>query len=140
MTAIRGSVLIVDDDQDVSSIVAEVLAEEGFAVSELADHRPTAIEQEVLRLEPDVVLLDGWDSTSYGQSWTQAAWLHERIRPISVIVFTAHTREFAEAQLGESERSQRAGFVGFILKPFDLDQLTALVSRAVQRRRWVLRP
>jgi DNA-binding response OmpR family regulator len=82
MVGIRGSVLIVDNDRDISSVVAEILADEGFAVSELADPRPAAIEQEVVRLEPDVVLLDGWDAASYGQSWTQAAWLHERAHPI----------------------------------------------------------
>jgi CheY-like chemotaxis protein len=57
-----------------------------------------------------------------------------------VIMFTAHTREFAEAQLGESERSQSAAFVGYISKPFDLNELTAIVSRAVEEPAAVLHP
>ena len=138
MAGIRGSVLIVDDDQDISSVVAEVLADEGFTVSQLADPRPTAIEQEVVRLEPDVVLLDGWDAAGYGQSWIQAAWLHERTRPIAVIMFTAYARELTEAQLGISERSQKAAFVGFVAKPFDLHELIAIVGRAVEEPAAVL--
>ena len=134
-----GSVLIVDDDRDVATLVAEVLTEEGFDVTELADTEPAAIHQEVARLEPDVVLLDGGDTAGYGQSWTDAAWLHERARPIAVIMFTGHTTELKEAQLGESERSQRAAFVGFIAKPFELQELIDIVRRAVEEPSAVLR-
>src|ERR1700737_2614065 len=95
----RGSVLIVDDDQDISKIVAEVLTEEGFLISELRDAHPVAIQAEVARLEPDVVLLDGGDGRDYGYSWLNAAWMRERSRPIAVIMFTAHARELVEAQL-----------------------------------------
>jgi hypothetical protein len=30
------------------------------------------------------------DQTGYGPAWTDAAWLHERDRPITVIMLTAH--------------------------------------------------
>jgi hypothetical protein len=46
-------------------------------------------------------------------SWLKAAWMRERSRPIPVIMFTAHTRELAEAQLGVSDRSKSAGLPGF---------------------------
>jgi DNA-binding response OmpR family regulator len=127
----RGSVLIVDDDQDISKIVAEVLSEEGFVISELRDAQPAAILAEVKRLEPDVVLLDGGDGLDYGYSWLNATWMRERSRPIPVIMFTAHTRELAEAQLGTSERSKSAGFVGFLPKPFDIRILVETVARVV---------
>jgi DNA-binding NtrC family response regulator len=134
----RGSVLIVDDDRDVSSLVSEVLAEEGFAVSELADPQPATFQQEVARLEPDVVLLDGWDATGYGQSWIDAAWLHARARSIAVIKFTSHTADLQEARLGESERSQAAAFVGVVAKPFDLQEMIDIVARAVEEPATVL--
>jgi DNA-binding NtrC family response regulator len=130
-----GSVLIVDDDEQISGVVTEALTEEGFTVSALADAHTAAIWDEVARLEPDVVLLDGGDGAGYGQSWNNAAWLHERRRPIGVIMFTAHARELAEGQLGESERSQLAAFAGFIPKPFDLQLLLDIVGRAVKEPR-----
>jgi hypothetical protein len=40
-------------------------------------------------------------------------------RPIAVIVFTAGVWDLAHAQQGESERSQRAAFDGFLSKPSD---------------------
>ena len=135
---VRGKVLIVDDDQDVSGLVAEVLKDEGFDVSELVNSQQSTVEQTVRHLEPDVVLLDGWDAVGYGQSWAQAAWLHERSRPIAVIMFTSHAVDLREAQLGESERSQRAAFVGFVTKPFDVDELIAVVERAVKEPAAVL--
>jgi DNA-binding NtrC family response regulator len=137
-SVMRGSVLIVDDDRDISSLVAEVLTDEGFAVVELADLQSDAIQHEVTRVEPDVVLLDGWDATGYGQSWLDAAWLHARARPIAVIMFTSHTAELQEAQLGESERSQAAAFVGLVAKPFDLQELIDIVVRAVEEPATVL--
>jgi DNA-binding response OmpR family regulator len=129
----RGSVLIVDDDQDISTIVAEVLSEEGFQISVLRDSQPAVIHAEIARLEPDVVLLDGGDGGSYGDSWVYAAWMRERSRPIPVIMFTAHTRELAEARLGVSERSKCAAFVGFLPKPFDLRILVETVARVVEK-------
>ena len=113
----RGSVLIVDDDQRVSQIVAEILRDEGFLISELGDALAAVIQTEVARLEPDVVLLDGSDGVGYGYSWVNAAWMRERSRPIPVIMFTAHTGELAEAQMGVSERSKKAAFVGFSPSP-----------------------
>ena len=128
----RGSVLIVDDDQDISKIVAEVLSAEGYVISELRDAHPAAIQAAVARLEPDVVLLDGGDGRDYGESWLNAVWMRERTRPIPVIMFTAHARELAEAQLGVSERSKSAAFVGFLPKPFDLQILVETVARVVE--------
>jgi len=128
----RGRVLIVDDDHDISRIVAEVLSEEGFDIAELGDAQSSVIRAEVARLEPDVVLLDGIGGAGYGASWVNAAWMRERTRPIPVIMFTAHLVELAEAQIGLSERSKEAAFAGFLPKPFDLWVLVETVGRVVK--------
>jgi DNA-binding response OmpR family regulator len=95
----RGAVLIVDDNHDISRIVAEVLTEEGFDISELGDAQSSVVRAEVTRLEPDVVLLDGTGGAGYGASWVNAAWMRERTPPIPVIMCTAHLTELAEARL-----------------------------------------
>jgi len=124
------SVLIVDDDDNVSALIADVLSEAGFTVSRSGDITTEAIMSGVDSLEPDVVLLDGSDKLGYSESWAKAAWLHERARPIPVIMFTGHAKDLAEGQLKETERSQRAAFVGFMGKPFDLDALVVEVRQA----------
>lgn len=128
----RGSVLIVDNDEGILSLVTEVLRDEGFAVTALVDARLSTLSAALSRVEPDVVLLDGGDAAGYGQSWEIAAWLHERSRPIPAIMFTGHADELTEARLGHSERSTRAAFVGVIGKPFDLQFLIDLVVAAVE--------
>ncbi len=128
----RGRVLIVDDDHDISRIVAEVLSEEGFYISELGEAQSSVIRAEVARVEPDIVLLDGSVGAGYGASWMNAAWMRERTRPIPVIMFTAHLAELAEARMGMSDRSKKAAFVGFLAKPFDLSVLVETVDRVVK--------
>jgi CheY-like chemotaxis protein len=83
----------------------------------------------VKQLEPNVVLLDGSDKLGYGDSWAHAAWWHEGPRPVAVIMFTSHANDVAEGQLGDTERSQRAAFVGFVTKPLELDTLLVQVQR-----------
>ena len=59
--------------------------------------------------------------------------MRERSRPIPVIMFTGHAPELAEPQLGVSERSKSAAFVGFLPKPFDLLFLVETVARVVEQ-------
>jgi DNA-binding response OmpR family regulator len=94
----RGVVLIVDNHEDVSDLVADVLRDEGFAVSSLALAELSAVQHEVARLEPDAVLLDGADSGGNGRSWGIAAWLHARQPAVPVVMFTAHAVDLAEGQ------------------------------------------
>jgi FixJ family two-component response regulator len=131
LIGMRGPVLVLDDDASVVNLVAEILTEEGFAVTRLTAVRPEALRAEVASLEPGVVLLGGGDPLSYGSSWILAVWLHEREWPVPTIMFTAHSRDLVEAQLGVSERSRRAGFSGFISKPFDVQVLIDTVTRVM---------
>jgi CheY-like chemotaxis protein len=128
----RATVLLVDNNEDVASVVTEVLREEGFTVCSLATVQVETVQHAVLRIEPDLVLLDGEGAAGYGQSWRTAAWLHARMRPIPAIMFTAHAADLAEAQSSETPRSQHAAFAEVISKPFDLGALIAAVSRALQ--------
>jgi DNA-binding NtrC family response regulator len=125
----RPSVLIIDHDQEVAGLAAEILTGSGYAVSKLLHPEPGWIQAEVARVEPDVVLLDSGDQAGYGSAWSDAAWLHARDRPIAVIMFTAHAWDLAEGQDRRSERSQRAAFAGFVAKPFELEELVYAVDR-----------
>jgi FixJ family two-component response regulator len=111
-------------------LVADVLSDAGYSVAELGYSTVDAVMAYVNRLEPDVVLLDGCDRLEYGASWRVASWLHERQRPIKVIMFAVTRLILQGGRLRLTERSQRAAFIGFVSKPFDVHDLLEAVQRA----------
>jgi DNA-binding response OmpR family regulator len=124
-------VLVVEDDSAIAEVLHAVLRDEGYRVSMLGAVGADAVRTAVGRLEPDCVVLDGESPRGYGSSWGEAAWLQGRSRTVPVVMLTGHTADVREAREGESVRSQAAGFVGVVAKPFDLDELVAAVGRAV---------
>jgi CheY-like chemotaxis protein len=122
-------VLIVDDEPGLAHLVSTILIDEGYQVSVLSDTRPEMIRAAVGRLEPDCILLDSAGRAAYGGSWVEAAWLHDRARPVPTIMFTAHAQAEQEAREGESPRSRAAAFTAILPKPFDLDDLLETVAR-----------
>jgi len=128
---IESKVLIIDDDEDIATMVNEMLSEEGYAVTILRDARIEAIQEAVVRLQPDCMLLDGGAGSGYGESWGSAAFMAARIPTVPVIMFTGHIADFDEATINTSERSQAAQFVALLPKPFDLTELLRVVALAV---------
>jgi DNA-binding response OmpR family regulator len=126
-------VLVVDDSREIGELVRDILEEEGLTVAILTRAPSAAIRAAVQRLEPDCVLLDGATSLAYGQSWLDAAWLHARARSVPVIMFSADVRATDEGRLGESARSQGAGFATVLSKPFECYDLVAAVGAALHR-------
>jgi CheY-like chemotaxis protein len=130
--AATAKVLIVDNDRDISELARALLTDEGYEVACLYEHGQNDVPAAVGRLEPDCVILDGesgWGG-DYGSSWGEAADLRARGRMVPVIMFTAHAGASAEAEAGESERAQAAGFSSVIRKPFDVDELVDAVAKA----------
>src|SRR5688572_23016684 len=97
-------VLIIDDDLVVSTLVRDVLADEGYAVSVLNAFDEATLRTAVNKLEPDCVLLDSERSGVYGASWSAAAWAHRRDRPIPIVMFTASRAATQEATEASSDR------------------------------------
>lgn len=118
MTARERTVLVVDDDEDLRTMVAFVLESAGYGMR-LAEDGLDALEQLGAAL-PDLILLDmrmprmdGWE-------------LGRRIRAmhgrrIPVVVMTA--AEHAEKHAKEIDADD------FVAKPFDVDHLLRVVAR-----------
>ncbi len=115
------TVLVIDDDQDIVSLVVMVLEVEGYRVQAAADGREGL--QKLRQMMPDLILLDmkmpvmdGWEfarefRARYGSN-------------VPIVVLTA-----AE---DARRRAEEIGAVGWIGKPFDLDTLVAVVDRHVR--------
>ena len=127
----RRRVLIIDHDRDIAELARAILQDEGYDVTIVTTRTPDAIAAAIGAVEPDAVLLDGEDEwRGYGNSWKEAARLAKRERRVPVVMFTAHTRDVEEAEARTSERSRDAEFAGIVRKPFELDDLVAVVAKA----------
>jgi CheY-like chemotaxis protein len=109
----RASVLVVDDDEAIRQVIAEVLRDEGYEVV-CAENGLQALCEMRKGPHPDLVLLDlmmpvmsGWEVLEQRES-------SDELSRIPVVVVSAMTAPGAEEQLA---------------KPLDLDHLLAVVGR-----------
>jgi DNA-binding response OmpR family regulator len=115
-------VLVVDDEEDVRGLVAELLGRAGYEVAEVPNGR--AALRELFSAPPDLVLLDvnmpeldGWQTL-------------ERIRDVSdvpVVMLTARAGEL------EKVRGLKAGADDYVTKPFGRQELLARVDAVLRR-------
>jgi DNA-binding response OmpR family regulator len=116
------SVLVVDDDADVRTLVCELLARAGYTVSEAPDGR------EALRLlsdeRPDLIVLDV--SMPGLDGWATL----ERIRELSSVPVVMLSALGAEL---EKVRALRGGADDYVTKPFGRQELLARVESVLRR-------
>lgn len=126
----HGTVLIVEDDSSIASIILDLLLDEGYAASLLSVPSSEAFRTEVGRLEPDCILLDSYSGRGdLDTSWLDSAWAHARSRPVPVVLFTANKQVADEGIAQLSERSTSVFRV--VSKPFDIDALLDAVATAI---------
>lgn len=126
-------ILIADDDPAIGELVTAILTDEGYDVTVVTTTDHDTIATAVGKIEPDCVLLDSTDGPGFGGSWSEAAYLADRERPIPTVMFTGHSDAVLEAREGTSERAQRARFAAVLSKPFILDELLDTVAMAAGR-------
>ncbi|HEU5288017.1 MAG TPA: ATP-binding protein [Candidatus Limnocylindria bacterium] len=127
---VRQTVLLVEDDLDLSKLVSGLIAEAGYQPITIADH--AQISSAVERWQPRCVILDGEvRSTGEGRSWDDAVALRRTHPTLPVLMFTADTAALAEAESGTSARSRAAGFTGSVSKPFLVEEFLATLRAAM---------
>lgn len=112
-------ILVVDDDPAILSAVAEVLSLEGYQV-ETAGNGALALEQVDVRV-PSLVLLDMRMPVVDGWSFSRA--IHARGLHLPLVVMTAAHNAASWAREIEAD--------GFLPKPFEIDELLAVVRHHV---------
>src|SRR6266545_4456945 len=115
-------VLVIDDDEDIRALVAELLARAGMTVEEAEDGRSGL--RALHKSPPDLVVLDvsmpnldGWQTL-------------ERIRDLSevpVLMLTARGGEL------ERVRGLQGGADDYVVKPFGRQELVARVQALLRR-------
>ena len=121
----RGRVLVVDDEANARDALVELLAQEGYETEGAADGQE-ALEK-IEAHEPEVVLTDLQMPRLDGLS------LLKRAKPahpeVAFVVMTAF------GSIDTAVEAIRAGADNYLTKPLDLDALTALVARAMEKAR-----
>lgn len=119
-TTFRGiRVLIVDDNQDAASMLAEAMRSFGYD-TRFAFDGPSALD-DAARFKPHVILLD------LGLPVMDGYEVAERLRlggvPALLIAVTGYGQE------ADRSRSHSAGFAAHFVKPVDLDELRHFLDR-----------
>lgn len=123
-SAPRPLVLVCDDIEPIRRLVRINLELAGFDVEEASDgHEAMARLIDPDRPRPSVIVLDS-DMAPYDGWWAIAAIRsHPRLDPVPVLLVTG------SVVAHDAPEASGAGFDGFISKPFDPEDLVAVVSR-----------
>ena len=118
-------VLVVEDDPWIRSLMADLLAGEGYAVVQAPDGKSGMRMAE--QHDPDVILLDLAMPEKSGLDVLHELKSSKPTRDIPVIVVSA----YAMLMMGSDARRADGG----IQKPFDLADLLTQVDQAASKRR-----
>ncbi len=118
-------ILVVDDNVDTARGLAKLLKLGGHRV-EVAHTGPEAIEA-ARAFRPEVVLLDIGLPVMDGYQVASTLRNEESCKDAAIVAVSGYGRE------EDRKRSREAGFDHHLVKPVDLDELLALVSRAEDR-------
>ncbi|HET7921373.1 MAG TPA: nitrogen regulation protein NR(I) [Gammaproteobacteria bacterium] len=124
MNATKTEIWIVDDDPTLRQVMSEALSESGFSVRALPSAE--AMLSELAEARPDLLVTDVRLPGADGLTLLKQ--VHARHPALPVIVVTAHS------DLGSTVAAYESGAFEYLPKPFDLDELSALATRALQTR------
>ena len=120
-------ILIVDDEQDIRSLTAGILQDEGYATREAADS--TSALGAVQNRRPNLVLLDIWLQGSEMDGLEILKRIKRDHPEIPVLMMSGH------GNIETAVTAIKDGAYDFIEKPFKADRLLLNVRRAMEAAR-----
>lgn len=114
-------IVIFDDDEDILSICAYVLEEQGWEVHTFTDCN--AVTERVAEIVPSVILMDNRIPDEGGIEATQKLKSSELLKGIPVVYFSADS--------DIQSLARHAGAEAFLAKPFDLGELENIIDKVV---------
>ena len=117
-----GTILVVEDEPDIRTLLREILEREGFTVVEECDGREGL--RALFECRPDLIILDvtmpgldGWETL-------------QRVRELSAVPVLMLTASVSEM---EKVRGLRAGADDYLTKPFGRQELLARIEAVLRR-------
>ncbi|MGE3512699.1 MAG: sigma-54-dependent transcriptional regulator [Vicinamibacterales bacterium] len=128
MTPLRGSVLLVDDEEKILKALSRALREERHEV--IATSCPTEAQRLLTERSFDVLIVDNVMPELTGleliRKYTASTPDHERAQ---ILMMTAH------ASVENAIEAMKLGALDYLQKPFEIDELLVVVRRAIEHQR-----
>jgi len=121
--ALVGTVLVIDDEEQLRDVAADMLSSEGLRVICAGDGASGLARYQEMRAEIDLVILD---LTMHGLGGEETFGLLRAVNPSVPIVVTSG---YDEAEVGG--RFPSGNFTAFIQKPYTMASLMAAVRRTL---------
>lgn len=122
-----GDILVVDDEKDIRELVSDILVDEGYT-TRLAANSDEAFS-EINSEAPDLIILDIWLKESKLDGIDILKTVRRDNPDIPIVIISGHGNiEIAVAAI-------KQGAYDFIQKPFNIDQLMVVISRAMETSR-----
>lgn len=120
-------ILIIDDEDDIRMLIADILADEGYDCRTAADSASAfeAIEER----RPNLLVLDIWLEGSDADGMEILERVHGEHASIPVIMISGH------GNVETAVNAIKLGAYDFIEKPFKADRLVLTVTRALENAR-----
>jgi len=122
----RHAILVVEDDPDLSSLVAEIFSVAGFEVRRATNRAEINAEVNKLIL-PDLILLDIMLPDANGMQILARIRAHPKLARMPVIMMTG------KAESSDVRAGLAAGADGYVTKPFKMSALMAAVNLVLGR-------
>jgi DNA-binding response OmpR family regulator len=115
-------ILVVEDDQDIRDLLVDTLSDGGYEVIAAADG--DAGWQKALHEQPDIILLDAMMPAMDGFQLSEKLKANLSTSSILVIMVSARSQE------QDVVEAMKAGAWGYIIKPWEADELESKVMNA----------
>jgi CheY-like chemotaxis protein len=114
-------ILLVDDEEQLITIMESVLQEEGFAVKKLLSAEEAL--NSYTAFSPDLVISDVRMEEMDGFTLFEKIKKLKNTKPVPFIFLTA-----LDDRLGQ-QRANKLGATAYVRKPFDVDELVSIVKK-----------
>jgi len=121
MTA--SNILVVDDEEDIRTLIEEILSEEGYRVRTAGD--AAQARQQMVSRAPDLILLDIWMPDTDGITLLHE-WKDQNALNCPVVIMSGH------GSVETAVEATRLGAADFIEKPLSIAKLLRTVANALE--------
>jgi two-component system nitrogen regulation response regulator NtrX len=120
-------ILIVDDEEDIRTLIAGILEDEGYTTRQ-ANSSQSALS-EVAARRPTLVVLDIWMDNSEHDGIETLKLIQREHPEVPVVMISGH------GNIETALEASRNGAYDFIEKPFNTERLLLVVERAIEDAR-----